>query len=114
MSHYYEDEDGDRHRRFKKWTQWSIAAKVASIVAAMVLIPVFFSLFTVITMWLWNWLMPVIFKLPAITFWQSAGLLLLSHILFKGGQLRHSGRSHWKKRKIREHMAEGTPESKPL
>lgn len=34
-------------------------------------------------MWLWNWLMPTIFNLPQITFWQAVGLNLLSSILFK-------------------------------
>ncbi len=32
---------------------------------------------------LWNWLMPEIFALKTLTFWQSFGLLLLSNILFK-------------------------------
>lgn len=32
--------------------------------------------------WLWNWLMPGIFNLPEITFWQAVGLNLLSTILF--------------------------------
>lgn len=32
---------------------------------------------------LWNWLMPVIFGLPVITFWQAAGLMLLISILFR-------------------------------
>ena len=32
---------------------------------------------------LWNWLMPVIFNLPEITFWQSCGLQLLATLLFK-------------------------------
>jgi hypothetical protein len=31
---------------------------------------------------LWNWLMPVIFHLPIITFWQSLGLLALQALLF--------------------------------
>jgi len=35
------------------------------------------------TMWLWNWLMPVIFSLPEIGFWQALGLNLLSGILIK-------------------------------
>lgn len=35
------------------------------------------------TMWLWNWLMPVIFGLPAIGFWQAVGLVFLSGIFFK-------------------------------
>ena len=34
-------------------------------------------------MWLWNWLMPILFKLPQITFWQAVGLNALSGILFK-------------------------------
>jgi hypothetical protein len=34
-------------------------------------------------MWLWNWLMPLIFDLPDITFWQAIGLSVLSSILFK-------------------------------
>ena len=31
---------------------------------------------------LWNGLMPELFGLPAITFWQALGLFLLSRILF--------------------------------
>ena len=36
---------------------------------------------------LWNWLMPTIFGLPAISFWQALGLLGLSWILFGGLRL---------------------------
>jgi hypothetical protein len=32
---------------------------------------------------LWNWLMPNIFGLPEIGFWQACGLQLLATILFK-------------------------------
>lgn len=35
------------------------------------------------TMWLWNWLMPTLFNLPTITFWQAMGLNALTTILFK-------------------------------
>lgn len=34
-------------------------------------------------MLLWNWLMPLIFGLKTITFWQAVGLNVLSGILFK-------------------------------
>jgi hypothetical protein len=34
-------------------------------------------------MLLWNWLMPELFGLPLITFWQAIGLNLLSTILFR-------------------------------
>jgi hypothetical protein len=33
-------------------------------------------------MLLWNWLMPLIFGLPGISFWQAVGLNLLASILF--------------------------------
>ena len=32
---------------------------------------------------LWNWLMPTIFNLPMITFWQAFGLNMLAGILFR-------------------------------
>ena len=34
-------------------------------------------------MWLWNWLMPLIFGLIGINFWQALGIGILSGILFK-------------------------------
>lgn len=42
---------------------------------------------------LWNWLMPAIFGLPPIRFWQALGLLALSRILFGGFGFRGSGRA---------------------
>jgi len=32
---------------------------------------------------LWNWLMPTLFDLPMLTFWQALGLNVMSGILFK-------------------------------
>ena len=104
-------EDGDRRR--KRWSEWPRGAKIAVMAAAaVVLVPTFFVLFGAVTMWLWNWLMPAIFKLPTIGFWQAVGILCLSQILFKGGHMRRAGRSRWKKEKIRERMREEGPEAK--
>ncbi len=61
------------------------------------------SAFTLVTMYLWNWLVPELFHGPLINFWQTLGLLVLSKILFsgfgKGGQ-RHNGqwRGYWKQK----------------
>ena len=38
------------------------------------------------TMWLWNWLMPTIFGLTKITFFQSVGLLILTGLFFNNKQ----------------------------
>lgn len=97
-------EDGGRHRR---WARHSAGAKMMFIAAAIVLVPALLALFTAVTMWLWNWLMPVIFNLPVITFWQAAGILVLSRILFRGGGWGHRvGRRHWRRARIRDRMAE--------
>lgn len=54
-----------------------------------------------ITMWLWNWLMPDIFGLQMITYWQAFGLLILGKLLFgrigggRGG-CHHCGHGGWK------------------
>ncbi len=32
---------------------------------------------------LWNWLMPELFGLPEIGYWQAVGLFVLCHLLFK-------------------------------
>lgn len=39
------------------------------------------------TKWLWNWLMPALFGLKTITFWQAWGLLWLSSMLFKSSSV---------------------------
>lgn len=42
------------------------------------------------TMLLWNWLMPVIFGLPKVTFLQAFGINLLSNVLFKNTSTKTS------------------------
>jgi hypothetical protein len=41
-------------------------------------------LFGLVTQLLWNWLVPVLFSGPVISFWQAMGLLVLSKLLFWG------------------------------
>ena len=63
-----------------------------------VLIPVaFITLAVIITMGLWNWLMPALFGLGTLTFLQAGGLLLLAKILFghKGHRGWHSHRMQY-------------------
>ncbi len=65
----------------------------------------------VVVMLLWNWLLPPLFALPRVGFWQALGLLALARILFgslgMGGGSR--GRSH---RRHAERWAELTPEER--
>jgi hypothetical protein len=63
------------------------------------------------TMYLWNWLMPAMFGLKAITFAQALGLLALCRILFGGFHRGGRGRPRWG-RKMRERWEQMTPEER--
>ncbi|MGE3276558.1 MAG: hypothetical protein AB7O67_15700 [Vicinamibacterales bacterium] len=53
-----------------------------------VLAPLFFLAFIavggLVVQWLWNWLLPSLVGVRAVTFWEALGLLALSRILFGG------------------------------
>ena len=59
-------------------------------------------------MYLWNWLMPELFGLKAVTYWQAWGLLAMSWILF-GGLRGHGHRWH---HRMHGHWAHMTPEER--
>ncbi|MCC7153131.1 MAG: hypothetical protein IT161_01070 [Bryobacterales bacterium] len=61
---------------------------------------------------LWNWLMPDLFGLRQITYWQSIGLLGLSWILFRGGFLGAPFGPGSRQRFVRERWEKMTPEER--
>lgn len=56
-------------------------------------------LFGYVIMWLWNTLMPEIFGLPVISYWQAVGLFILSKILLCSGGKHSSDCSPREKKK---------------
>jgi hypothetical protein len=65
---------------------WVILGAIAMAAFALV--------FGYVVMLLWNWLMPALFGLGTIGFWQAVGILVLAKILFGGfGSKRFRGRS---------------------
>ena len=73
-----------------------------------------------LVLWLWNWLMPVIFGLPMLTFWQAVGLVVLCRLLVGniglGGHHHHHAHGHCEcgegQNKLRECWANMTPEER--
>lgn len=61
-----------------------------------VLFLLFFVALSAVTMVLWNWLLPELFDLQVITFWQAGGILLLSRIIFGFGRSGRRSGEHWK------------------
>ena len=57
-----------------------ILEKTLTVIAIILLTAI---LVTLPVMWLWNWIMPLVFGLIKINFWQALGITLLSNFLFK-------------------------------
>ncbi len=64
-----------------------------------------------VVMGLWNWLMPGLFALHRISFWQALGLLLLGKILFGGFRGPRGAHMHWRGRMM-ERWEKMTPEER--
>ena len=58
---------------------------IGTILFIAILVSIFVLLFGYVIMLLWNWLMPDLFGLATITFWQALGIGLLSKLLFGFG-----------------------------
>jgi len=68
-------------------------------------VALFIVVFGFVVMGLWNWLMPAIFGLRRIGYWEAWGLIILSKILFggfhgmrrEGGDWRHRMKERWER-----------------
>ena len=69
------------------------------------------TVFSLVVMALWNWLMPALFGLRAIGFWQALGLLVLSRILFGGFRGRPGHGMRWRRRMM-ERWEQMSPEER--
>ena len=83
------------------------------------LVPLVIALFIFIggeiVMRLWNWLVPMLFGLRQITFWQAIGILALCRILFGAHGFRGPMRSNVRRRmreRMEERYAAMTPEER--
>jgi len=87
-------------------------AKAAKFIVAAAL---FITVAVFLTQYLWNQLVPALFHGPAITYWQTLGLLVLSRILFggwgRGGGNRFARGRAWKQR-MEQRLATFSPEER--
>ena len=87
--------------------------KFGTVFMVLLFITIVFTGFTTGVEHLWNWLMPTIFGLHTITYWQALGLLCLSWLLFGGPKMwpHRGGGGHWKHR-MRERWEQMSPEER--
>lgn len=99
FNHFHHGSDHRSHKAFRigGW-----------VVFGLVLATGFALLFGFVVAWLWNAVIPGIFGLGTITYWQAVGLLILAKIFFAGGE--HHGPPHrfskkWHDRQADSHQA---------
>lgn len=92
----------EHNKNFEKKVESNVeyyVKKVVKVIAMIVLAGILFLLANYVLMRLWNWLMPDIFGLATITFWQAFGILIMAKIIFGfGGGGKNKGGSHHKKK----------------
>lgn len=84
---------------------------VKGLIFAIVFLGIFAAGFGAAVLHLWNWLMPALFGLHTITYWQALGLLGLSWLLFQGPRGWMGPRMHGRRR-MHERWAHMTPEER--
>jgi hypothetical protein len=103
---------------YPHWPRRNPAAWGARIAGFAVLGVIGAALFALVFGWfvmlLWNWLMPVIFHLAEITYWQAFGIVILAKLIFGsvGSRGRHAGPHHgpWGRRGPWKEGWEGGPD----
>ena len=78
----------------------STVKKVVKVIAMVILGVLIFLLANYLLMRLWNWLMPDLFGVGTVTYWQALGVFVLAKLLFGfggGGGKSKGGTSHKKK-----------------
>lgn len=86
MTQYYKHRM--RTRKYATIARWMVLGIFAAIGFAL--------LIGYIIMLLWNWLMPEIFGLTTINYWQAVGIIILAKFLFGGFRSRRSGKRYGK------------------
>ncbi|MBX3047735.1 MAG: hypothetical protein KIT46_08115 [Anaerolineales bacterium] len=102
----------DKGRKITRWIGIGILAVLGMLL--------FVSVGGFVVRALWNWLMPELFGLPLISFWQGLGLLVLTRLLFggmggpgrRGKHRKHKNRGkHWKlSSEEKEHLEQAAAE----
>jgi hypothetical protein len=86
------------------WEDRSLGQKIIAGIGFAVLGAGLLALFGWVVMLLWNWLLPDIFGLKRIGYWQAWGLLALCTILFKGIGSGGNGGGGRSDRKRKQHL----------
>jgi hypothetical protein len=89
------------------WEDRSLPAKIVMGAGLGILGIIFVALLILLIMTVWNRVMPAIFNLPLVNYWQTVGLVFLSCVFFKNcGNTGNSSKKSERRRKreLRKYM----------
>ncbi|MFC2137454.1 hypothetical protein ACFLTE_04700 [Bacteroidota bacterium] len=79
-----------RHTNYTHWNPQYRGIKIIGwIIFGLIMATIFGLAFGYFVMLVWNWIMPGIFGLTTITFWQAFGIVLLARLIFGGFKHGH-------------------------
>ncbi len=84
--------------------------RIFHVLRVVAIVIIAFTVFGFVATHLWNYLMPALFGLHPITFWQAVGLIILGRLLF-GGFRPGFGGAPWRRRMM-ERWEQMTPEER--
>jgi hypothetical protein len=92
------EQRGDIKSRKRRWVAKRIGHILGMVSLGLTLTLLFALLFGYVIMLLWNWLLPEIFGIVEITFWQAFGIIIMTRLLFTGLRMYppHPSRSRFK------------------
>ncbi len=83
----------------QRWHRVPKGARIISmVVVGLVTATILGLVFGIFVRELWNWLMPELFGLKTITYWQAFGIVILGHLIFGG-----SGGGHGESKSSKSH-----------
>ncbi len=84
-----------KHQRHHK----KIFRIIGAVIGGVIMAVAFAFVFGILVKVLWNWLLPGIFGLPIITYWQAFGIVILAKMLFGGfGHHQNGHHDHFHKK----------------
>ena len=99
----------DTEDRMEQWfrSRWArgLAHRIPMVIVGAIIGVALAFVFGLVVMAMWNWVMPAVFGLAQITYWQAWALLVLAHILFKAGSGSGDGPSKKVRREIASEVA---------
>ena len=93
-------DNGFIERRYRSSNGRKVLRIIGMVFVGVIFAVLFALVFGLLVKWLWNVLMPGLFGVPQITYWQAFGIVILAKLLFGSFGSKMHGHDHWSGRPV--------------